>query len=61
MLTLNYDIRRTKLKFGAHAFAVAVPKAWNSLPDFLKQTNDIVEFKKDLKTRAHNLFNLAYN
>ena len=59
--TQNYDIRRVKLKFGERAFAVAAPKAWNSLPDFLKQTNDIVEFKKDLKTRANNLFNLAYN
>ena len=56
-MTLNYDICRIKLKFGERAFAVATPKAWNSVPDFLKQTND-VKFRKDLKT---HLFNLAYN
>ena len=56
--TQNYDIRRVKLKFGERAFAVAAPKAWNSLPDSLKQTNDTVKFRKDLKTY---LFNLAYN
>ena len=36
--TLNYDICRTKLKFGERVFAVAAPKAWNFLPDFLKPT-----------------------
>ena len=56
--TQNYDIRRVKLKFGERAFAVAAPKAWNSLPDSLKQTNDTVKFRKDLNTY---LFNLAYN
>ena len=56
--TLNYDICRTKLKFGECAFPVAAPKAWNSLPDSRKQTNDVVKFRKDLKT---HLFNLAYN
>ena len=56
--TQNYDIRRVKLKFGERAFAVADPKAWNSLPDSLKQINDTVKFRKDLKT---HLFNLAYN
>ena len=44
--TQNYDIRRVKLKFGERAFAVAAPKAWNSLPDSLKQTNDTVKFRK---------------
>ena len=58
--TQNYDIRRVKLKFGERAFAVAAPKAWNSLPDSLKQTNDTVKFGKDLKTYLFN-FNLAYN
>ena len=56
--TQNYDIRRIKLKFGERAFTVAAPKAWNSLPNSLKQINDIVKFRKDLKT---HLFNLAYN
>ena len=56
--TQNYDICRIKLKFGERAFSVAAPKAWNSLPDSLKQINDIVKFRKDLKT---HLFNLAYN
>ena len=55
--TQNYDIRRVKLKFGERAFAVAAPKAWNSLPNSLKQINDTVKFRKYLKT---HLFNLAY-
>ena len=50
--------RRIKLKFGERAFAVAAPKAWNSLPDSPEQINDTVKFGKDLKT---HLFNLAYN
>ena len=56
--TLNYDICRIKLEFGERAFAIVAPKALNSLPDSLKQTNDVVKFRKDLKT---HLFNLAYN
>ena len=56
--TQNYDISRVKLKFGERAFAVAAPKAWNCLLDSLKQINDTVKFRKDLKT---HLFNLAYN
>ena len=47
--TLNYDIRRTKLNFSERAFAVAAPKAWNSLPDFLKQTNDVLKIRKTWK------------
>ena len=54
----SYDICRTKLKFGERAFAVATQKAWNSLMDFLIQTNDVATFRKDLKT---HLVNLAYN
>ena len=57
-VTQNYDIGRIKLKFGERTFAVAASKAWNSLPDSLKQISDIVKFRKDLKTY---LFNLAYN
>ena len=45
-----YDIRRLKLKFGERAFAVAAPKAWNSLPDSLKQINDTVKFLEKPET-----------
>ena len=55
---VNYDICCTKLKFGERAFTVVAPKAWNSLPDFLKHSIDVVKFRKGLKT---HLFNLAYN
>ena len=58
VLKINDDDDDDALKFGECAFAVAAPKAWNSLPDSLKQTNDTVKFRKDLKTY---LFNLAYN
>ena len=55
--SLNYEICHTRLIFGKCTFAVSAPKAWNTLPDFLKQTNNIVQFRKDLKT---HLFNVAY-
>ena len=53
---VNYDICYTELKFNERVLAVSAPKAWNSLPDFLRQTSDVVKFRKDLKT---HLFNLA--
>ena len=34
--TKNYDIERTKLKFGERSFAVSGPTAWNTLPANLK-------------------------
>ena len=55
--TMNYDIERTKLKFGERSFAVAGPTAWNALPANLKCIGDILSFKRNLKT---HLFCIAY-
>jgi hypothetical protein len=44
-------IPRTKSKtFGDRAFAVAAPKIWNSLPQSIKDSNNINSFKTNLKT-----------
>ena len=56
--SLNYDICRTRLKFTEHSFAVSGPTAWNSLPLELKQTSNVMKFKKLLKS---HLFLLAYS
>ena len=55
--TMNYDIERTKLKFGERSFAVSGPTAWNTLPDNLKCIGNILSFKRNLKT---HLFSIAY-
>ena len=39
--TMNYDIERTKLKFGESSFAVSGPTAWNTLPADLKCIGNI--------------------
>ena len=55
--TMNYDIERTKLKFGERSFAVSGPTAWNTLPANLKCIGNILSFKRNLKT---HLFSIAY-
>ena len=47
--------RRSSL--GDRAFAVAVPRAWNSLPDFVTDCSSLLTFKKYLKTY---LFSLSF-
>ena len=51
------DILYFKLKFGERAFAVAAPKAWNSLPDYL--ITKLVMLLNSEKTLKTHLFNLA--
>ena len=55
--TMNYDIERTKLKFGERSFAVSCSTAWNTLPANLKCIGNILSFKRNLKT---HLFSIAY-
>ena len=55
--TMNYDIERTKLKFGERSFAVSGPTAWNTLSANLKCIGNILSFKINLKT---HLFSIAY-
>jgi len=40
--------------FGAHAFAVAGPKAWNQLPVHLCALETVGTFKTTLKTYLHS-------
>ena len=40
--------------YGDRSFAAAAPKLWNNLPLFLKNSTNIITFKKELKTK--NLF-----
>ena len=53
---LSIPKSRTK-SFGDRSFAVAAPRLWNELPFPLRNSESVVGFKKDLKTR---LFRLAF-
>ena len=55
---LDLFLPRTRLKFGERSFSVAAPKAWNSLPLNVRQTNSNHTFKQRLKTF---LFCRSYN
>jgi hypothetical protein len=57
--TTDLVIPFTKLLFGQRAFAVAGARHWNTLPTQLRETNDVIDFKKQLKT--HPLFRNAFN
>ena len=53
---------RTKTEFAKRAFSNAAPKIWNSLPADVLNCNNLMTFKRTLKTylfREH--FNVAYN
>jgi len=43
--------RRTTM--GDHAFAVAAPRAWNSLPDAIRRRPSLAVFKRSLKTHFY--------
>ena len=43
-------IPKTRSKVGLHAFSVAGPKLWNSLPNHMRETSSLAIFKKSLKT-----------
>jgi hypothetical protein len=52
-----YDLPRTRTLRGTKAFSVAVPKAWNSLPQSICDIQSAATFKRHLKTY---LFDIAY-
>lgn len=53
------DIPPTRTKtYGDRAFSASAPKLWNTLPDDLRETNELEPFKRQLKT---HLFKQAYN
>jgi len=45
-----------RLSLGDRAFAVAGPRAWNSLPEFVSDCSSLLTFKKYLKTYLFGLF-----
>ena len=49
---MNNDlvVPRARLRFGEHAFSVAAPRVWNSLPVDISITATLDTFKKKLKT-----------
>jgi hypothetical protein len=42
-------------RFGDHSFEAAAPKLWNSLPTILRDNDDILSFRKGLKTWLFNI------
>ena len=54
----QYEVPRTKLKFGERSFSFAGPAAWNALTPELHNLSNTHTFKKQLKTY---LFNKAYS
>jgi len=51
-------VPRTLSSLGDRAFAVAAPRAWNSLPFSIRSIDSADCFRKNLKT---HLFNVAFN
>jgi len=45
------ETRRTTV--GDRAFAVAAPRAWNSLPDAIRRSPSLAVFKRSLKTHFY--------
>jgi len=48
---------------GDRAFAVAAPRAWNSLPDAIRRSTSLAVFKRLLKTHfyIHCFINIVFN
>jgi len=45
---------------GDRAFAVAAPRAWNSLPDAIRRSQSLAVFKRSLKTHFY-IFSVFIN
>ena len=52
--TNQYEIPRTRPKFGGRAFSVAGPWKWNSLPADIRNITDVFTFKRAIKTHFLN-------
>jgi len=55
---LGYVVPKIRTKVVEHAFSVAGPTAWNSLPADIRRATDTAVFKRQLKT---HYFNRAFN
>src|SRR6218665_3406423 len=51
------QVPRSSTRFGDCSFSGAGPTAWNSLPDYVKNSSSLETFKSRLKT---HLFNHSY-
>ena len=47
---LSFPNIKVKAALGERAFVFAAPKLWNALPRFIRETNSIDSFKRQLKT-----------
>ena len=47
---LSFPNIKVKATLGERAFVFAAPKLWNALPRFIRETNSIDSFKRQLKT-----------
>ena len=48
--SFRLNVPTTKTKYGSRAFSIIGPKVFNSLPNFVKKSETIDVFKKNLKT-----------
>lgn len=55
---LLQPVRANLKTYGYRSFAVAAPEQWNYLPQGLRDSKELEQFKKDLKT---HLFQLAFS
>ena len=55
--TSIYRIQRTKHSWGDRAFSIAAPRMWNHLPQNIKQSTSLANFKTLLKS---HLFSKVY-
>ena len=50
LLTCSFPNIKVRATLGERAFVFAAPKLWNALPRFIRETNSIDSFKRQLKT-----------
>jgi len=50
LLRSDFQVPRTRLKFGERAFSVAAAKSWNNLPLHVRTADNTDTFKRRLKT-----------
>src|SRR6218665_292378 len=55
----DFAVICTNLKFGNHAFSVAGPREWYSLPASVRQCTSVAQFKSKLKTHLFPLYYVA--
>ena len=49
------SVPRISSKLGERAFSVNAPKLWNSLPDSIRKSNSLLNFKKSSKTHFYRI------